>query len=432
MPFDTTDRHLPRIAVIGSGISGLGAAHLLADRRSVVLFESAARLGGHARTKIAGKHGTQPVDTGFIVFNHATYPQLTALFDKLNVPTAPSEMTFGASIDGGRIEYGLRDLSSLFAQRRNLGRPAFLRMVSDLIRFNRNADAAASNPEASVSDLLETLGTGTWFRDYYLAPISGAIWSTPVEKVLDFPARAMIDFFRNHALLHHSGQHQWHTVRGGSVEYVSRLETALRRQQVEIRLSAAVVAVRRLADRVEVRCGGGEWEAFDEVVFATHSDDTLRLLADADPTERDSLGAIAYQPNQVTLHADTSVMPIRRACWSAWNYTELRDRPPGPIDLTYWMNALQPIPEDDPLFVTLNAARPIREDLIHDQTTLRHPVYDLGAFRAQKALRERNGHNRTWFCGAWMGNGFHEDGLASATDVSQGFDARDLALAGDG
>ncbi|SNS93751.1 NAD(P)/FAD-dependent oxidoreductase [Tropicimonas sediminicola] len=421
MPLDRAGLAPRRIAVIGGGISGMGAAHLLADHHEVVLIEAGATLGGHARTRLAGKRGDQPVDTGFIVFNKPNYPRLDALFQRLDVPVVPSQMTFAASIDGGRVEYGLKDLSTVFAQSRNIARPAFLRMIRDILRFNARAEATAASlgGAATIGELLEALGTGDWFRDYYLAPLSGAIWSTPVTRIMEFPARAMIDFFRNHALLHHTGQHQWYTVEGGSVEYVRRLEAEMRRQGAEIRLATSVAGVRRQFERVELRCEGGDWESFDEVVFATHSDDTLRLLTDAAPAERSALSAIAYQPNEVILHADPSVMPRRRRCWSAWNYAETRERDTDRIDLTYWMNALQPIPADDPLFVTLNSTRPIREDLIHDQTVLRHPVYDLGAFAAQKELAERNGTNRTWFCGAWMKNGFHEDGLASAAEVAE-------------
>ncbi|WP_158966012.1 NAD(P)/FAD-dependent oxidoreductase [Chachezhania sediminis] len=408
-----------RIAVIGGGISGLGAAALLSGAHRVTLFESDDRLGGHARTVMAGRTGQQPVDTGFIVFNHANYPHLTALFDRLGVETAKSRMGFGVSVDGGRFEYALSGLSALFAQPGNALRPAFLRMVRDIFRFNAGAEAAVTGPDMTVGDLLQALGTGEAFRDYYLTPFSGAIWSSPKAQMLDFPAEAMIRFFRNHHLLSATGQHQWYTVKDGSARYVERLAAMLRAQQVDIRLKAPVQAVRRNGQDVMVRAWGGQWEVFDQVVLATHSDDSLRMLDDADLFEQAALGAIAYRPNQVTLHADPSLMPKRRKVWSSWNYAEAAGGGAGEIDVTYWMNALQPIPADDPLFVTLNTRRPIREELIHDQVTLRHPVYDAGAFDAQGRIARRNGRNRTWFCGAWMKNGFHEDGLASAVDVAR-------------
>lgn len=418
MPFDPLSLSPRRIAIIGGGISGLAAAHLLAPTASVVLYEAEPRLGGHARTIVAGRRGDQPVDTGFIVFNHATYPGLTALFRDLEVPTVASDMSFGASIQGGWLEYALATPDSLFAQRRNLARPRFLAMLRDILRFNAQAEALAGDETLTLRDLLGQLGTGDWFRDHYIAPFSGAIWSTPCTGVLDFPAQALVRFFRNHGLMGLTGQHPWYTVQGGSVEYVRRLQARLTRQGVDLRPDTPVAGVRREAAGVLVRAQGGEWELFDEVVFATHSDDTLRLLSDPSPDERRLLSAIRYQPNQAVLHADASVMPRRRKVWSSWNYVE----PQGPradrIDLTYWMNRLQPIPQDDPLFVTLNGTQPIRDELIHDVATFRHPVYDRAALAAQSGLQRLNGQRHTWFAGAWMKNGFHEDGFASAVDVA--------------
>ncbi|MEP5728697.1 MAG: FAD-dependent oxidoreductase [Sulfitobacter sp.] len=407
----------PSVAVIGAGISGMGAAHHLADTHRVTLFEAAPRLGGHARTVVAGKNSDQPVDTGFIVFNHANYPHLTALFKELDVPVAKSNMSFGASIDGGRLEYALHSVDSIFAQRRNAANPKFLRMVRDILRFNKNAVDLASDQTLTIAQFLELLGAGSYFRDYYLSPLSGAIWSTPTDKILDFPAHAMITFFENHALLGYSGQHQWYTVQGGSIAYVSRLETAMRNKGVDVRLNAHVLGVKRSSSKVQVKLAGAEWESFDHVIFATHSDDTLAMLFDVDPTEQKALAAIKYQPNEVVLHADASIMPSRRKTWASWVYTEDRNAVSDRIDLTYWMNSLQPIPMDDPHFVTLNTKRTIREELIYDQVTLRHPVYDLGAIAAQKEIAAHNGTRNTWFCGAWMRHGFHEDGLASAIDV---------------
>jgi predicted NAD/FAD-binding protein len=417
MPFETL-RHAPRrIAVIGGGISGMAGAHLLAETHSVVLYEAEPRLGGHARTVIAGKRKDQPVDTGFIVFNRVNYPHLVQLFEKLAVPTAESCMSFGASIRGGALEYGLASMDTLFAQRRNALNPRFLRMLSDILHFNRNAEAVANDPAMTIGELLGRLGTGSWFRDHYITPFSGAIWSTPAVGILDFPAQALVRFFRNHALMDYSGQHQWYTVKGGSVEYVRRLQTAMTAQGVDIRLGTPIAGVRREAGSVLVRAEGDEWELFDDVVFATHSDVTLRLLADATPAERGALSAIRYQPNEAVLHSDPSLMPRARKVWSSWSYVEPKSGPGDRIDLTYWMNALQPIPQDDPLFVTLNTTRPIREALIHDTTTFQHPVFDVAALAAQEQLRAMNGSQSTWFCGAWMRNGFHEDGFASAVDV---------------
>ncbi|MGB1207749.1 MAG: NAD(P)/FAD-dependent oxidoreductase [Paracoccaceae bacterium] len=421
MPFEARPAGPRRIAVIGGGISGMGAAHMLANDNAVTLFEAEPRLGGHARTKIAGKRMDQPVDTGFIVFNKANYPHMVRLFQSLDVPIVTSDMSFAASLRGGKIEYGLRNLRALFAQPRNLVNPKFLRMARDVMYFNAHALERCTDPTQSIGDFLAELGTGDWFRNYYLLPLSGAIWSTPTHKILDFPAYALLQFFENHALLHHSGQHQWYTVDGGSVEYVTRLQAAMQRQNVDLRLGAPIAGVRRIQhgplQKVDIRPHGGEWESFDDVVFATHSDDSLAMLSDARPDETRALSAIRYQPNRVVLHADDRIMPRRRACWSSWNYTEDGAKTMNQIDLTYWMNCLQPIPKDDPLFVTLNSTRTIREDLIYDETTLRHPVFDLAALDGQSAVRVFNGTANTWFCGAWMKNGFHEDGLGSAVDV---------------
>ncbi|GAA6175621.1 NAD(P)/FAD-dependent oxidoreductase [Sulfitobacter pacificus] len=430
MPFDKqASPQLPTpghrsIAVIGAGISGMGAAHRLTASHNVTLFESGARLGGHARTVVAGKNGDQPVDTGFIVFNYANYPRLAALFNELDVPVIKSDMSFGASIDGGRMEYALHSVDAIFAQRRNAVNPAFLRMVRDIVKFNKNAVRVARDQSLTIAEFIKVLGLGRYFRDYYLAPLSGAIWSTPTQKIMDFPAHAMVSFLNNHALLDYSGQHQWYTVQGGSTQYVQRLEAAMVAKGVDIRLNAAVQGVRRSDAGVEVKTWGGEWERFDEVVFATHSDDSLAMLTDADGAEQKALGAVKYQPNDVVLHADASIMPKRRKTWASWVYTEDRKAQSDRIDLTYWMNSLQPIPENDPHFVTLNTKRAIREELIYDQVTLRHPVYDLGALAAQKEVAAFNGTRGTWFCGAWMGHGFHEDGLKSAMTVVEAIERR--------
>lgn len=424
MPFETFGQAPRRIAIVGGGISGMAAAHQLASDNAVVLFEAAPRLGGHARTVLAGKRGDQPVDTGFIVFNKVNYPHLLKMFESLNVPIAPSNMSFGASINGGRLQYALRDLDSLFAQRRNLFSPAFLRMCRDIPHFNKHAGALAKDPSMTIAELLQALGTGPYFRDYYILPLSGAIWSTPPQGILDFPAQALIAFFQNHALMQISDQHQWFTVQGGSVQYVSRLSDHLQRHGVELRLSTPIAGIKRLPDGVLVRAKGGEWELFDDLILATHSDDALRLLSDPTEAETAALSAIRYQPNHAILHADANVMPSLRKCWSSWVYTEPKGARPDKIDLTYWMNSLQPIPQDDPLFVTLNANQPIRQKLIYDQVTFRHPVYDGAALRAQKDIRAMNGKHNTWFCGAWMRNGFHEDGFASAVDVVQAMRAQ--------
>lgn len=416
MPFETPSAPPRRIAVIGGGISGMAAAHLLAGDHAVVLFEAGARLGGHAHTVMAGKRGDQPVDMGFIVFNRVNYPLLCGLFDKLGVPMVESDMSFGCSIQGGKLEYGLRNLNALLAQRRNLLNPSYARMMLDILRFHREADQVLTQG-MTLGTLLSTMRLSDAFRDNYIAPFTGAIWSTPAAGIMDFPAEALIRFFKNHGLMGVFKHHQWYTVKGGSIAYVSRLEADLARRGVDIRLSAPVSAVRRVPQGVTIKAEGGLIEAFDDVIFATHSDDTLRLLSDATPTERAALSAVRYQPNEAILHADPGQMPRSRRAWSSWNYAEPAGPRPDRIDLTYWMNSLQPIPHDDPLFVTLNPNRPIRDELIHAVKTFRHPVFDQAALDAQGMIRAMNGRSSTWFCGAWMRNGFHEDGFASAAEV---------------
>ena len=414
-----------RIAVVGGGISGLGAAYALSNTYKVTLFEAENRLGGHARTVFSGKSGQQPVDTGFIVFNYPNYPELSQLFSELNVPIAKSDMSFGASLKSGKIEYALRNFDAIFAQRKNLLNPQFVKMVWDINKFNTIGLTVADDESLTIGQFLKRLKTGDWFRDYYLLPLSGAIWSTPTEKILDFPAYAMLQFFKNHALLSRSGQHQWYTVKGGSREYVSRLENVLAQKQVEIRVNTPVASVTRHATGVVVKTYCSEPQTFDEVVFATHSDDTLALLSDPSKIEERNLASIKYQDNEVVLHSDVSVMPKLYKCWSSWVYNERKDKSTDKIDLTYWMNSLQPIPLDDPLFVTLNSTQNIDQNKIHDQVTMRHPVYDLGVLSVQKDISLNNGDNRTWFSGAWMKNGFHEDGLSSGLDVARSILAKD-------
>jgi uncharacterized protein len=417
MPFETATVSPRKIAVVGAGITGMGVAHMLAKDHSVVLFEAENRLGGHARTRMAGPNANTPVDTGFIVFNYANYPKLTALFDHLDVPVVKSNMSFGASFDGGRLEYGLAGANAIFAQRRNIVNPKFLRMIRDILHFNKHGLDASAEEGLTIGDLMIKLNLSEYFRDHYLLPFSGAIWSTPKEKIMDFPAKAMMQFFDNHALLQSTGQHQWYTVQGGSKSYVDRLGADMFARGVDMRLGAGVDAVRRTPLGVEIKTNGADWEMFDEVVFATHSDDTLRMLADPTASETATLGAVRYQPNRVVLHSDTSIMPKRRAVWSSWIYAEEAGKQADQIDLTYWMNSLQPWLTGQDYMVTLNTTRPIRDELIWDEVTLRHPVYDTAAIAAQSQAAAMNGSNRTWFCGAWMKNGFHEDGLSSAVDV---------------
>ena len=418
MPFDARPNQQQRVAVIGGGISGLACAYKLAPHHAVTLYEAAPRLGGHARTVLAGRNGDQPVDTGFIVFNYANYPHLTRMFQDLDVPVTKSDMSFGASIDDGRIEYGLRDLRALTAQRRNLLRPGFARMLGDILRFNRRAEALARDDSSTIGELMDDLRLGAWFQHFYLMPLCGAIWSTPPAQIRDFPARALVQFFRNHALLGASGQHQWWTVAGGSIEYVRRLERFLRGRGVAIRSGTPVRSVLRGDGRITVQSAGGA-ARFDQVIFACHSDQALKLLAQPTPQERAALSALRFQDNEMILHRDPAQMPRRRAVWSSWVYKADTTRPEPAIGVTYWMNRLQAIPESDPLFVSLNPSRPVPDELIYDQTTFRHPVFDAPALAAQYRLGALQGQNNTWYAGAYTRHGFHEDGFASAVRIAR-------------
>jgi predicted NAD/FAD-binding protein len=412
--FDHQRTNRKRIAIIGGGISGLSAAYYLSPDHDVTLFEAAPRLGGHARTVLAGQNGDQPVDTGFIVFNYVTYPNLTRLFRELDVPVIKSEMSFGASIDDGRIEYGLNNLRSIVSQKRNILRPAYYRMIADIIRFGKEAEKAADRDDKTIGELVDELRFGDWFRNYYLMPMCGAIWSTPSKDVGLFPARSLIRFFKNHALLAGCSQHQWWTVKGGSIEYVRRIEAALRHRGCRIRTGLPVVGIERFSFGVTVKAANREDEDFDEVIFACHSDQALAILrASATAAEAEALASIRYQPNRAVLHRDPNQMPRRRASWSSWAYRS-QD---GAVGVTYWMNRLQNIPEDDPLFVTLNPSRDIPQQDIYDEVEFSHPVFDQSALRAQARIRAMQGENHTWFVGAYNRYGFHEDGIASAMRV---------------
>ena len=418
MSFDLPNPLPQRIAIIGGGISGMAAAYQLADHHDVTLFEAAPKLGGHARTVMAGRHGNQPVDTGFIVFNYVNYPHLTAMFNDLDVPVIKSDMSFGATIDDGRVEYGLRSLGAVMGQRRNLTRPSFYRMLRDIMRFNGNAERLAQGG-TTIGELVDEMQLGDWFRRYYLMPICGAIWSTPPEEIQSFPARSLVRFFRNHALLSATGQHQWWTVKGGSIEYVRRLGQNLTERGVTLRCGAGVSHVHRDALGATVATPGADPERFDQVIFACHSDEALKMIANPSPAEQQALSDLRYQDNHMILHADEAQMPRRKACWSSWVYkADAVDNRPE-IGVTYWMNRLQNIPESDPLFVSLNPVRDVNPAAIYDEKTFRHPVFDLAAMKAQTQIAAIQGQNHTWFAGAYLRHGFHEDGYASAVRVAR-------------
>lgn len=427
MPFDVTNDAPQRIAIVGGGIAGLSSAWLLAPHHHVTLFEAEPRLGGHARTVLAGRKGNQPVDTGFIVFNHVNYPHLTGLFRDLEVPVIKSDMSFGVSLEGGRVEYALRSANALFGQRSNLSNPGFYRMIRDILKFNAGAEQfVAKNSELSIADLIAQMGLSKRFRDHYLFPFCAAIWSTPERDIGTFPADALIRFMRNHGLMSRGEHHQWWTVSGGSASYVSRLQASLESHNVEIRQGAPVQSVSRRMGGVTLRAHGGIEESFDHVILATHSDQAFNLLTDASPEEKATLSAIRFQKNKAILHADPVVMPRRKTCWSSWvSHSDAAD---GRVGVSYWMNRLQNIPESDPLFITLNPDACIDERYIYDEVTFAHPLFDHAALKAQHKIAARQGHRNTWFAGAWLRNGFHEDGIASAMRIARRLVPASVAL----
>ena len=414
---------MAKIAIVGTGISGLGAAFLLNPDHDITVYEKAARIGGHTRTMTVDHDGEAiPVDTGFIVFNRPNYPNLTGLFAHLGVPTHASDMTFAASIKDGWLEWGLKDLDSLLGQRRNLLRPRFALLVRDVLKFNAQAhDTVERHPELNVQGLIDKLGLGDWFRRFYLLPMSGAIWSCPPGEMMTVPARTLVQFFANHHLMSFTGQPQWRTVTGGSQEYVSRLIAPFAHR---IRTHCAAVAVTRQDGKVQIKDAQGGSNTYDQVVMASHGDETLALLKDVDREEQDALTPFRYQKNIAVLHRDESIMPRRRRCWASWNYVSDGDILHPKITVTYWMNLLQGIDQKYPLFVSLNPKREIPDHLVFDRTEFDHPVFDEAAIAAQIRVAQLQSRRGTWFAGAHLGHGFHEDGLASAVRVARGLGAQ--------
>ncbi len=401
-----------RIAVVGSGIAGMSAAWLLAQAHDVVLYEHAPRLGGHTRT--VAVPGTGPVDMGFIVYNEATYPNLVALFRHLGVATRASEMSFGVSLRDGLREYAGTNLAGLFAQPGNALSPRFWAMLRDLLRFYREAPRDAPALERDLISLdayLRGQGYGPGFVQDHLLPMAAAIWSTPAAEVGAYPATAFIRFCENHGLLRLTNRPVWRTVVGGSSAYIEKLTAPY---ADNIRLGCGVAALRRHADHVTLRDTQGDTARYDEVVIATHAPQALAMLEDPSEAEVALLGSIRTAPNQVVLHRDAGLMPRRRRAWASWNYLSRAD---GGLCVTYWMDLLQGLRGPRQHFVTLNPATTPAEVL--QQESFAHPQFDSAALRAQRALWSLQGTRRTWFCGAWFGAGFHEDGLQAGLAVAE-------------
>lgn len=420
-----------RIAVVGSGIAGLAAAHRIAmtpGEHRVTLFEAGGHFGGHANTVDLELEGVvHGVDTGFLVFNRRTYPLLLQLFADLGVTPAESDMSFSVQVprpDGrAGLEWSGSSLRSVFAQRRNLLRPRFWRMLSEILRFNRLARALVETAQdgtlpGSIGDYLAAQGFSTTFREHYLLPMIGCIWSCPTDQMLNFPLATLVRFCHNHGLVQVADRPQWYTVRGGSREYVRRMVARIG----DARLHTPVLGLQRSGRQVRLLTAQGS-ETFDALVLACHSDQALALLGEgARPDERAVLGAIRYQPNTAVLHRDVAMLPRRRAAWASWNYERAADTATeqAQVCLHYLINRLQPLPWQQPVIVSLNPVRPIAEHLVHRRIDYSHPVFDLAALQAQGRVDALQGRQRTWFAGAWCGYGFHEDGLRAGLQAADG------------
>lgn len=413
-----------RIAIIGSGISGMTAAWLLHQQHEITVFEAGDYIGGHTHTvdvEVAGQDYS--VDTGFIVCNDRTYPNFLKLIDHLEVQRRPTEMGFSVSCDQTGLEYSGSSVNTMYAQRRNLLKPSFHRMVLDILKFNKvgSEDADSVSDEMTVQEYLDWRGFGRMFSDYYLLPMGASIWSCPLGTFAQFPIRFILQFYRHHGLLSINNRPQWYVIEGGSKRYVEKLTAGF---SDRIQLNRPVQQVRRFADRVMVQSAQESIE-FDEVIFACHSDQALNLLADPTETEHDVLGQFPYEPNEAVLHTDSSVLPKRRATWSSWNY-RIRKGQDAKATLTYDMNILQGIQSDARFCVTLNDTANIDEASILGRYQYSHPIFTTQRAAAQKRHDELIRTHRTSFCGAYWGNGFHEDGVSSGLAVGRAFGAADI------
>jgi predicted NAD/FAD-binding protein len=404
-----------KIAIIGTGISGLGASHLLAPHHDITVYEKNAYLGGHSRTIDVSAGGKPiPVDTGFIVFNNWNYPNLIGLFQTLDVPYQNSNMSFGVSIDDGWLEYAS---GHMFAGK-NITRPAYWGMLKDILRFNRQALAyLEKDSNITLKQCLDDLGMDAWFRRYYLLAMGAAIWSSPIDTIMQFPAKTFLQFFKNHGLLSVNNRPQWYTVNGGSREYVQRLAKSF---QDKIRLNCGIEKVSHKDGGILVLDSQGGAEIYDHVIFACHAHEALKMIDNPNEEEKSIIGSFSYQDNEIIVHRDTSFMPKNKKCWSSWVYlSEAREDKKDTVSLSYWMNNLQNLETDIPVLVTLNPGRRPQEDLIFDEHVFSHPVFDVKAIKAQQNIHRVQGKRGFWFCGAYQRYGFHEDGLLSAVNVAK-------------
>lgn len=403
-----------KYAVIGAGVAGLSAAWLLSQNHDVVLLEREDRLGGHANTVEAGPDRVA-VDTGFIVYNTACYPNLIALLEHLGVETAPTHMGFSVSLDDGAYEYNGDGLNGFFGQRSNILSARHWHMLRDILRFFREQRNELASETGTLGLWLERRGYSRWFIERHIVPMGAAIWSTPAAQVLDFPVAAFMRFFANHGLLQMSGRPQWRTVRGGSRNYVARLKQTGR---FSARAGEAAVAITRSQAGVEIRTARGDTITADGCLIATHADEALALLRDADRHERRMLGSFSYAANEAVLHTDETLMPRRKCVWSSWNYQHGGDETRG-VALTYWMNKLQPLPGAQDYFVSINPSGPMASEKVIRRISYTHPLFDKAAIDAQSELWSLQGRNRVWFAGSYFAYGFHECALQSGLAAAE-------------
>ena len=408
---------IKKLAVIGAGISGLSAAYFLKDKYKITLYEKSERLGGHSRTiNIQPSSSSKPiqVDTGFIVLNDRTYPNLNNLFKDLNIELDQTEMSFSVSYNHGALEWSGTSIDTLFAQRKNIFNFSMLKGILDLLRFNYNAIKYINeDPELTMHELIVKMHLNDWFKEYYILPMGGAIWSCSLKQILDFPAATLVNFFANHGLLNIYNRPQWYTLRNRSIDYVAKMEDLIKVNH-EVVKNSKITRITRENELVKVEFENQELAYFDAIIFACHPVAILEILADASVEEKNILTKFSRQKNIVCTHGDPNYMPKLKKCWSSWNYIYHQDFKDTEIAVTYWMNKLQHIDNKFPLFVTLNPHQEIPEDKIYDLYNFEHPVFNHAAIQGQKMIHDLQGKNKLWFCGAYLRYGFHEDGIWSA------------------
>lgn len=403
-----------KTAVIGTGISGLSAAYCLSKTDDITVFEKKDYAGGHARTVSADVDGRNvAVDTGFIVFNKENYPNFLKMITHLSVPFVKSNMSFGASVNHGAIEYCSHHI---FAQKRNIFRLSFWRMLFDIVKFNKKSHAylKGEDHDMTLGQYLDEINMGAWFRKYYLQAMGAAIWSSSTDFICQYPARTFLQFFYNHGLLRTDNHLQWYTIEGGSKNYVARLTDGIKDR---IKFNCGVASVTRKNGRVMITDEHGQIYEFDRVVFGSHADQTVRMISDLSDQEREILSAFQYQKNETVLHSDLDFMPRRKKAWASWVYLTDQKQERDHVSLSYWMNNLQPLDTDRAILNTMNPTTQPKDNTVYDRYRFSHPLFNNQTDRNQKRIKEIQGAGNYWYCGAWQGYGFHEDGLKSAVDM---------------